>query len=710
MAGTCGILHTPCPTGRVLGPPARRFRLPPSPPANAAAPRRLALPPRWRRRLAAAAPLAVFVPLLIVLGAALRLADPAALARVRAIVFDGFQQAHPRPHDPDLPVRVVAIDEASLERFGQWPWPRARMAELVDRLAEAGAAAIAFDVLFTEPDRMGRDQILAAFPASPARAALGEALDTLPDGDARFAAAAAGAPVVLGVLLGPDPVAAPLPPKAGFAFAGDDPAAFLPAFAAGRPPIPALAEAASGLATLNWVPARDQVVRSVPLFFRLGDGGFLPGLGPEALRVALGASTFLIRASNASGDTAFGAATGINTVRIGPFDVPTTPEGAVLMHFTPYGARREIPAWRVFEGLAPEDGIEGSIVLIGATAAGLFDLQATPLDVGVPGIEVHAQLIEHMITGTALARPDWARGLEIVAFAVLTVAFALIAVALPPGIALGLGGLALAGLGAGAYAAFVRAGLFLDPTFPGLGSALALFGATGWVASRERAQRRFVRGAFGRYVPADLVDVLVRNPDRLTLGGETREMTVLFSDIRGFTARAEGMEAAELTAYLNAYLTAMSEVIAAYGGTIDKFIGDAVMAFWNAPLDEPRHAARACAAALGMQAALAAFNRAHAGRWPPTTIGIGINTGVCVVGNLGSRQRFDYSVIGDEVNVAARLETLTKDLGEPILVGAATAAAATGFAFEPAGRVAVKGRVEPVEVFALRGGPGAGPG
>jgi adenylate cyclase len=266
--------------------------------------------------------------------------------------------------------------------------------------------------------------------------------------------------------------------------------------------------------------------------------------------------------------------------------------------------------------------------------------------------------------------------------------------------------MAIAGLGVGTYMAFVRAGLFIDPTFPGAGSALALFGATGWVAARERSARRFVRGAFGRYASADLVDALVRDPDRLVLGGETREMTVLFSDIRGFTTLAEGMEATELTAYLNAYLTAMTDVVAANGGTIDKFIGDAVMAFWNAPLDTPDHAARACAAALGMQAALAAFNRAHAGRWPPTAIGIGINTGVCVVGNLGSRQRFDYSAIGDEVNVAARLETLTKDLGEPILVGAATAAAAAGFVFEPAGRVAVKGRREPVEVLALRGRTG----
>jgi len=655
--------------------------------------------------------LTVATLLAIVAGAFVRSTDPAVLGALRTIVFDEFQVLHPRPFDPELPVRIVAIDEASLDRIGQWPWPRARLAELTQRLAEMGAASIAFDVIFAEPDRMSRAEIAALVPEGRREALLG-ALEQIPDGDALLAEMLALTPSVVGVVLGAgvgenDEEAALSFPKAGFAFAGDDPGEFLPGFRSAQEPLPAFAEAVAGLGALNWLPGRDQVVRSVPLVYHLPGGHFVPSLAVEALRVAQGASTLVIRSSNASGQSAMGERTGVNAVRVGAFDVATTAEGAILMHFAPATDRRQIPAWQVFDGSVDPDEVAGRVILVGAVAAGLHDLQATPLDPAIPGVDIHAQVIEHILTGTALERPDWAPGLEFVAFAALCLFFGIVAAVFSPLSSALLGATTIAVVFAGAYAVFVRHGLFVDPTFPGLGSAAFLFVATSWVAMRERADRRWVRHAFGRYVSGDLVAEIESDPDRLVLGGELRPMTILFCDIRSFTTRAEGMNAQELTSYVNAFLTAMTDVIIRNGGTIDKYMGDAIMAFWNAPLDDPRHAANASETALQMLEALKAFNAANAGRYPETAIGIGINTGVCCVGNLGSEQRFDYSVIGDDVNVGARLETSTKAYGVRVLVGGETArsASAEGYVFAHVDSGRVKGKAEDIDMFVLLGGP-----
>lgn len=674
--------------------------------------RRGKLASRWRRLARRAMPLTVVTLLAIMLGGFLRYEDPVVLGQLRNIVFDQFQNLSPRPFDPGLPVRVIAIDEASLDRVGQWPWPRARVAELTERLATMGAAAIAFDVILSERDRMSREEIAALVPDGEARAKLLADLAILPDGDGSLAEIFSATPTVVGVVLGGDVEgkeerAGLKADKAGFAFAGDHPGEFVPNFRSVQEPLPELAAAAAGLGALNWLPSRDQVVRTVPLLFHLPDGTFVPSLAAEALRVAQGASTYVIRSSNASGQSAMGERTGVNAVRIGAFEVPTTSDGAILMHYAHATPRRHVPAWRVLEGAVDPAEIEGRIVIVGAVASGLYDLQTTPLDAAVPGVDIHAQVIEHIVTETALERPDWAKGFELVLFAVLAIVFGIVAAWFSPLSTAIIGGTTLAAVFAGTYAAFVREGIFIDPSFPTLGSALSLFLATSWVAVRERADRQWVRHAFGRYVSGDLVKELVTNPDRLTLGGELRPMTILFSDIRSFTTRAEGMNAQELTSYVNAFLTAMTDVIVRNGGTIDKYMGDAIMAFWNAPLDEPRHAARGCEAALQMLDALEEFNRTHAGRYPATAIGVGLNTGVCCVGNLGSSQRFDYSVIGDEVNVGSRLESSTKTYGVPILVGGETAhaAAAEGYVFAHVDDTRVKGKDEEIGIHVLLGGP-----
>ncbi|MEM6762238.1 MAG: adenylate/guanylate cyclase domain-containing protein, partial [Pseudomonadota bacterium] len=272
---------------------------------------------------------------------------------------------------------------------------------------------------------------------------------------------------------------------------------------------------------------------------------------------------------------------------------------------------------------------------------------------------------------------------------------------------IGFGVVMLALVGGSSYYVFVHDGLLVDPSFPILGGAIALLATTSWVAIREGSERRWVRSAFGRYVASDLVEDLATNHDRLTLGGELKTMTILFTDIRGFTTISEGMDAQSLTTFINAFLTPLTNVILDHKGTVDKYMGDAIMAFWNAPLDDEAHAAHAAETALNMMIALEAFNAAHEGIYKPVSIGIGLNTGECCVGNLGSNQRFDYSVIGDDVNVASRLEGQTKTYGVPILVGPQTAQEimAAGYRCICLDSIKVKGKDIPIEIYALVGGP-----
>ncbi|WP_453961842.1 CHASE2 domain-containing protein [Amorphus suaedae] len=631
-----------------------------------------------------------------------RVADPSLLSHLRNLAFDEYQRLAPRPYDPDLPVRIVAIDEASLDSIGQWPWPRTRLAEIAARLTEAGAAAVAFDLALSEPDRTSAATVLKRMPESAARDQLLRGLPAEGDSDRVLAETLAGVPAVLGLILtNAAPKEADVPAKSGFASAGDDPKPFLPHFPAVTAPLAALEASASGLGAMNWIPDRDQIIRSVPLLFVMGET-MVPGLAAEALRVAQGASTYVVRASNASGETAFGEPTGVNAVRIGALTVPTDAAGAVRIHYSASTDARYLSAGAIVDGSFDPAAVAGRIVLVGATAPGLLDLRATPLEAAVPGVEIHAQLLEHILSGTRLQRPDWASGLETVAFVLLAVVIALSAAYLPVRVSSSVGVLGIAGWCGASWFAYSADGLLLDPTFPAISAAAVLFATVGYVAFREERGRREIRSAFGRYVAPGLVEELARDPDRLRLGGEIKDMTILFTDMRGFTTVSEGMDAERLTAFVNAFLTPLTDTILANRGTIDKYIGDAVMAFWNAPLDDADHARHACQAALAMLRAIDGFNAAEHG-YPPVAIGIGLNTGACCVGNLGSERRFDYSVIGDDVNVASRLEGQTKAYGVPIIVGERTAQAVPDFALIEFDRVRVKGKTVPLSLFAVLG-------
>jgi adenylate cyclase len=662
------------------------------------------------------------LPALVLLATfGLRWEDPAFLSEMRLRVFDVFQQISPRRYTP-TPVKVIDIDDATLQRFGQWPWPRSQVAELVDRLAAAGAAVIAFDAVFAEPDRTAPVRAMAGWGFDPSDAIVSEVIGRTHDPDEVLARSIAKAPVVLGFVLTDDHAPKTLPKrKGGLAVSGGGSKDLKltdfvqPQFTSAVVNLPDLQKAAKGLGAFNVTTKGDTVVRHLPLFFN-GNGQLYPSLVAEALRVAQKASTLAVKASGAGGYQNWWQKLGrmlarneaIAEVRIGKINALTDGVGRVLLYDSGRERARIIPAWRVLAG--EPVNLKGAVLFVGTSAPGLLDLRSTPTEPVTPGVEIHAQIAEQILTGVSLVRPYWTILPELAFLLTVSATLVLLLPRLGPiGCAILGGGAVLAAFGA-AWFAFIYHGQLFDPVYPGL-SALFVF-ITGVLTSyfRSDVERRSVRDAFGHYLAPEMVERLAADPDQLRLGGELREVTILFCDIRDFTTIAERTDATRLTRLLNSFLTPMTDAILGHQGTIDKYIGDSIMAFWNAPLDDPDHAEHACAAALDMRRRLAELNTRQQiegtadGQAPePLRMGIGINSGVCLVGNLGSQQRFNYSVIGDDVNLASRLESLTKNYGIDILVADPQGRLTGKFALLPLGEVLVKGKKVSTKVQALIG-------
>jgi adenylate cyclase len=666
---------------------------------------------RWLPTLIGVAALACVV--------ALRIADPTPVTQVRNWVFDGYQRIEPRPYEP-AGVRVIDIDETSLEAYGQWPWPRTVLATLVERLDRLGAAAIVFDMVFAEPDRTAPDNLLTAWQGHGLSETVRESLRALPDPDQVLAQAIANAPTVTGFVprtanqqtettLSARPPARP----AGFAFSGDDPARLLPRFSGATTNLSPLGQAAKGNGSFGLVSDPDNVVRQIPLAHSI-DGTVYPSLAAEALRVAQGAGTHIIKTSTGSGERYFGGDLGVTAMKIGRVVVPTTAAGRVQLYDTGPVAERSIPAARVLGGLLDQSlrqQVQGHIVLIGTSAPGLRDIRATPLDPAAAGVSVQAQALEQMILGEHLRRPDWAKGAE--TLALLAVGGGLIL--LLPGLgalwAAALGAVAVGGGVAASWFAFTDARLLIDPVYPAIAGLVVYLPMSSALFFQSERQKRFVRQAFSRYLSPALVERLAAQPGTLRLGGEERELTLMFSDIRGFTGVSETMTPEQLTRFMNQFLTPMTEEVLSHSGFIDKYMGDAIMAFWNAPVSVDDHPMQACRTALAMRRRLQHLNAAwrtefdQAGRtFPGVAIGIGLNTGICCVGNLGSEQRFDYSALGDGVNLASRLEGQSKTYGVDVVLNESTHAhCGDRIASLELDLIRVKGKQTPARVFTLVG-------
>lgn len=638
-----------------------------------------------------------------------RVWDPQPIAHLRQVVFDSYQRLDPRPSPETYPVRIVDVDEVSLQAVGQWPWPRSKLAHIIETVVGDSAKVVALDLLLAEPDRLSPSVLADMFAADSASAALAEQARSLPSNDQRLAEAIASKPVVLGIA-GLDNGQAEAPdPLASFAVAGDAPNLFVPKFARATPPLHELLQPAKGLGAVNWFPSHDQIVRSVPTLLSLS-GKLYPGLALETLRVGQQQSTITVKASGGSGVSAFGQQTGVEFIRVGSTVLATQASGELRLHFSYSDRKRYLSAHEVLSGSYDRAAVKDRYVLIGSSATGLMDLRATPLEPSVPGVEVHAQALEQMLDGTYLKRPAYATGAELSFLALAGGLVAWLISRYGPVMAAVIGAMAIAGIAGLSWSAFANSGVLLDPVYPALSVLAVYLAGSLFNYVRSEADKNRVRSAFSHYVAPQLVEELAHNHDKLRLGGEMREVTLLFSDVRGFSKISERLSAEQLIQFVNALFTPLSDIILEEKGTIDKFMGDAVMAFWNAPVADPDHAAQACTTALRMIDEVDLLNA----RWQheatqnnepfePVRIGIGLNTGECCVGNVGSPQRFDYSLLGDPVNTASRLESETKGFGVPIIAGARTADLATDYAFLPIGSIKLKGKDNPESVFALLG-------
>jgi adenylate cyclase len=630
-----------------------------------------------------------------------RISNPAPLEEIKLRTFDLFQTIKPRV-DAGRPVLIVDIDEPSLSAYGQWPWPRTLVAQLLDRLFEGKAKAVAFDVVFSEPDRTSPDQAMKYFhdvdDATRAR------LEKLPSNDEILAKAIKGRKVVLGQA-GSRTVGSGKPdqlPETGMAILGPDPSAFLYSFPKLLRNLPQLEREAAGRGLFTIATERDGMVRRVPLVMS-ADGKVVPALAIDLLRVATGAGAVLVRSDEA----------GVRHVSVDAVQLPTDQNGRVWVYFSPHTPARYVSAKDVLEGnIAPERFSE-KLVLIGTSAIGLLDIKTTPVHAAMPGVEIHAQLLEAALANSLLTAPSYAIGVEIT----IAVAIGLILALLAPSVgAITLFLLAVFGIGAtsaGSWLLYSNYQILVDPSFPII-VVFAVYGSLMLIGYfREQADRRRIRSAFSQYLSPNLVEQLANSPQKLVLGGEERHMTVLFSDVRGFTAIAEtfGNDPQGLTSLMNRFLTPLTNAILANNGTIDKYMGDAIMAFWNAPLDDPLHEIDACNSALEMLNRVESLNRerereaAETGaRFIPIKIGIGINTGRCVVGNMGSELRFQYTVMGDSVNLASRLEGQTALHGVPLLIGSKTMQAVSEhFATLQVDWILVKGKTDPEVIYTIVG-------
>jgi len=628
----------------------------------------------------------------------------APMQRAEAWLYDAWLK-HTAVAGVDDRVAILDIDEASLKSVGRWPWSRDTLSMLLDKLFDQySVAAVGFDVVFAEPDTSsGLDALkqLAQRDLSGNRAFQAAFQQIAPDldFDGRFARALADRPVSLGFYF--------IPAGFGDAKSGVLPPASLPATAfdpqhPGLPPatgfganLAAFQRAAQGAGFFNMRADADGTARQMHMIAPFGEG-YYQALSASTLRVAFGGEPLV---AGVEQTRLLGRHYAAPWMEIGGIRVPLSVDGSVHV---PYRAGSPFPyisAAQVLAGKVPLAQLENRIVLLGSTAPGLTDLRVTPFSNAFPGVEIHAHLIAGMLDGTTRSTPPWAADAELIT--VLLVGALLTLVLLRFGPVAGL--VASIGLLALLLAAYAVAWLrfWVVPMAAPMVTVLGLYAfntAYGFFA--ESRNKRQMTKLFGQYVPPELAAEMSQDPAHYTMDGQSRDMTVLFSDIRGFTNFSEKLPPAELAEVLNAYLSTMTRIVQQQRGTIDKYIGDAIMAFWNAPVDFADHATRAVQTALDMQAALPQLNKEFAARgWPEVKIGVGANTGRMSVGNMGSEFRMSYTVMGDAVNLGSRLEGITKQYGVGILVTRPTVEADPVHAFMKIDEVRVKGKETPVAIY-----------
>ena len=612
------------------------------------------------------------------------------------------------PNGVDERIVILDIDERSLGEIGRWPWGRNVMAEVVEKLFDRyGVKLVGFDVVWAERDAssgidvldsLARSQLKEVSAFQSAYARLREDLDF----DGRFAASLRGRPVVLGYYFSQDERAVranaipePVLPKGSM---GGRKLELTPWTGyTGNLPIYVKNAAAAG--HFNPLPDIDGVMRRVPMILEF-EGAYYESLALAMVRAYLGLQTG--KPPQVEPGFPPQKSAGLEWLKVGELTIPVDETASALI---PYrgksGSFAYVSLSDVIKDRVPPERLKGRIALVGATAPALFDLRSTPVDSVYPGVEIHANLIAGILDRDLKQKPRYVQGAEVVLLLVggvaLSLAIPMLSAAWATGAAL-LGFLLITGFNVllWQYADMVlplAASILMTASLYTMNMAYGYF-------VESRSKRQFAE-LFGQYVPPELVDKMAEDPERYNMEPRSAELTILFSDVRGFTSISEALKPEELREYINEYLTTMSAIIRSeYRGTLDKYIGDAIMAFWGAPVDDPQHARNGVLAALEMQKECRALNERFSARgWPPLNIGVGVNSGRVRVGDMGSQVRRAYTAMGDAVNVASRLEGRTKGYGVGVLVGEATRAAVPDVLFREVDRIKVKGKDEAVVIY-----------
>lgn len=625
----------------------------------------------------------------------------ALLTRVEYLLYDlRYQLMLPltKRESSDHKIAIVDIDEKAIVKHGRWPWSRHTIAELVNKLGEAGAIVIAFDVVFSEAEMNPVDFLTQHAPKTirePIPESVWNQLRQTVDADLDLAQAMSKQDVVLGFFFQDDEQyqnGTLPPPVYSLPNAWKDKLVVTqrPGYTAN---LPVLQNAAQGGGFVTMFPDYDGTVRRAPLVIRKGE--FLyPSL-------ALGAAMRYLFLEEIEAQVAeIGEILTLLNVKVSDFPAPTDARGFVTV---PYQGKAftypYISASDVLQGNLQEGALDSAVVFIGTSAIGLADLRSTPMGPQYPGVEVHANILDALLSGGFPAKPDWEAGAIWLQLLVIALFAILVLPRLGPVWMLASGVIILMMVAVANFGVWV---IGIDLSFAAALlltiSLTMLFVAEGFL--KENATRKVLKGMFDQYVPPAHIDKMMNDPDAYTFSGESKELTVLFSDIRSFTNISESLNAQELKLMLNTYFTPITKEIFDYHGTIDKYVGDMVMAFWGAPVDDPDHRKNAVEAALKMQEVTEALKAEFKEKGlPEINIGVGVNTGFMNVGDMGSSYRRAYTVLGDAVNLGSRLESITKFYGAKILIGEDTFDHITGIVCRFVDKIQVKGKEEAIRVY-----------
>ncbi len=615
---------------------------------------------------------------------------------------------------PGNDVAIVSIDQKSIDALGRWPWPRYRIADLIDRLRFYGAKVVAFDVVFSEPDESSGIGVIRRikdqFSGRDVRLAF-ETATREADNDAKLASALKKNPnVILGYFFFTSAddlnhvqsqstkfAEYPIPSRFTSVRYLDEQIhqLRLPVALGVERNIPALAGSAEDFGYFNILPDRDGTVRWVPLAIQYNNEVF-SHLSLEAVRKYLGSPPLILNA----------AEYGVDSILLGDRVVPTDERGRLLINYR--GGEKTFPYYSasdVIAGAVPQTALKDKIVLIGATAIGIYDMRVVPYSGTFPGVEIHANIIDNILKGDSISRPDWIMLFDLAMIVLIGVLLSWIMPRVGPLFATIVTIVLVAGYVLINQFIFVHWKVWLTEVYPVFTIISVASGVTTYRFMTEEKNKRQIREAFSRYVSPTLVTAILKDPNKLVLGGEERRLTVFFADIRGFTTISEGLSPQALVKLINDYLSPMTDIILRNGGTVDKYMGDAIMAFWGAPVWQEDHAVRAAKTSLDMMDQLRVLQAQWAREGLPTIdIGIGLSTGRLTVGNMGSGLRFDYTVMGDSVNLGSRLEGLNKEYGTHIIVPKYTYEDIKNeFVLRELDRIRVKGKKVPIHIFELMG-------